>query len=69
VSGAGHDAAFLSRVARAGMVFVPCRGGRSHCPEEWADTDALAAGGAVLYEAVMRLDRQNRETGHGPHSG
>jgi N-carbamoyl-L-amino-acid hydrolase len=51
------------------MVFVPCRGGRSHCPEEWADTDALAAGGAVLYEAVMRLDRQNRETGHGPHSG
>lgn len=69
VSGAGHDAAFLSRVARAGMVFVPCRGGRSHCPEEWAYTDALAAGGAVLYEAVMRLDRQNRETGHGPHSG
>jgi N-carbamoyl-L-amino-acid hydrolase len=57
-SGAGHDAAFLSRVGRAGMVFVPCRDGRSHASEEWADTADIALGTAVLVEAVQRLDRK-----------
>jgi N-carbamoyl-L-amino-acid hydrolase len=55
-SGAGHDAAFVSRVAPSAMLFVPCRGGKSHAPEEWAEPDALAAGAAVLREAVLRLD-------------
>lgn len=57
-SGAGHDAAFLSRIAPAAMVFIPCRGGRSHCPEEWADEAALAAGAAVLFNAVRKIDAQ-----------
>jgi len=57
-SGAGHDAAFLSRIGRAGMVFVPCRDGRSHASEEWADTADIALGTAVLVEAVRRLDKQ-----------
>jgi N-carbamoyl-L-amino-acid hydrolase len=56
-SGAGHDAAFISRIAPSAMVFVPCRAGKSHAPEEWADRDALAAGTAVICEAVKRLDR------------
>lgn len=55
-SGAGHDAAFLSRVAPAAMVFVPCREGRSHTPEEWAEPAALAAGAATMLEAVLRFD-------------
>ena len=56
-SGAGHDAAFMSRIAPAAMVFVPCRAGKSHTPEEWADRDAIAAGAAVIYQAVRELDQ------------
>jgi N-carbamoyl-L-amino-acid hydrolase len=55
-SGAGHDAAFVARFAPAAMVFVPCRDGRSHAPEEWAEPDAIAAGAATIYEAVLRFD-------------
>jgi N-carbamoyl-L-amino-acid hydrolase len=56
-SGAGHDAAFMSRIAPSAMVFVPCRAGKSHAPEEWADRDALAAGAAVIYQAIRNLDQ------------
>jgi N-carbamoyl-L-amino-acid hydrolase len=56
-SGAGHDAAFVARFAPAAMLFVPCREGRSHCPEEWAEPDAIAAGAATIFEAVLRFDR------------
>lgn len=55
-SGAGHDAAFIARFAPSAMVFVPCRDGRSHTPEEWAEPDAIAAGAATIYEAVLRFD-------------
>jgi N-carbamoyl-L-amino-acid hydrolase len=55
-SGAGHDAAFMSRICRSGMVFVPCLAGISHAPEEWADKDGLAMGASVLLEAVKTLD-------------
>ena len=58
VSGAGHDAAYLSRVAPAAMVFIPCREGRSHTAEEWAENDDIALGAAVLYETVLKLDQQ-----------
>ncbi|MBV9459733.1 MAG: Zn-dependent hydrolase, partial [Bradyrhizobium sp.] len=50
-SGAGHDAAFMSRICRSAMLFVPCRAGKSHAPEEWADRDAVAAGAAVILQA------------------
>jgi N-carbamoyl-L-amino-acid hydrolase len=56
-SGAGHDAAFMSRICPAAMVFVPCRAGKSHAPEEWAEREAIAAGAAVMLEAVKALDR------------
>jgi beta-ureidopropionase / N-carbamoyl-L-amino-acid hydrolase len=55
-SGAGHDAAFMSRICPSAMVFVPCRAGKSHAPEEWADREAIAAGAAVIYQAVKALD-------------
>lgn len=60
-SGAGHDAAFMAHVAPSAMVFVPCREGRSHAPEEWAEPDAIAAGAAVIHDAVLRLDAQRRQ--------
>lgn len=56
VSGAGHDAAFVARVAPAAMLFVPSRGGLSHCAEEWTEPAALAKGIATLLGAVRRLD-------------
>ena len=56
-SGAGHDAAFLSRICPSAMIFVPCRNGKSHAPEEWADREAIARGAAVVLHAVKSLDR------------
>jgi N-carbamoyl-L-amino-acid hydrolase len=56
-SGAGHDAAFMSRICPSAMVFVPCRAGKSHTPKEWADREAIAAGAAVIYQAVKALDQ------------
>ncbi len=51
------------------MIFVACRDGRSHTPDEWADTDDITLGAAVLYEAVRRLDKTLQEIGtDGTHS-
>lgn len=55
-SGAGHDAAFLARIAPAAMLFVPCVAGRSHCPEEWTDPAALARGASCLLDALLSRD-------------
>jgi beta-ureidopropionase / N-carbamoyl-L-amino-acid hydrolase len=55
-SGAGHDTAWMARVTKAAMIFIPCLGGRSHTPEEYAETADVALGAAVLLEAVKRLD-------------
>ena len=56
-SGAGHDAAFMSRICKSAMVFVPCRGGKSHAPEEWSDREQIAAGAAVIVQAIKALDK------------
>ena len=56
-SGAGHDAAFMSRICPSAMIFVPCRNGKSHTPEEWADREAIGRGAAVVLQAVKTLDR------------
>ncbi len=53
VSGAGHDACYLSRVAPTGMVFVPCENGISHNEEEAATPEDLAAGCHVLLHAML----------------
>ena len=59
-SGAGHDAAHLSHIAPMAMIFTPCRDGRSHCAEEWVEPDQLAAGAAIMLEAVRRIDRSRQ---------
>jgi N-carbamoyl-L-amino-acid hydrolase len=56
VSGAGHDAAFLSQIAPAAMLFVPSRDGMSHCAQEWTDSAALAKGVAAVLRAVRAFD-------------
>lgn len=54
-SGAGHDAMHLAEIAPTGMVFVPCKGGISHNPAEWASIEDIAAGAQVLLGAVRNL--------------
>jgi beta-ureidopropionase / N-carbamoyl-L-amino-acid hydrolase len=39
------------------MVFVPCRNGKSHAPEEWADRNQIAAGAAVILQTITSLDQ------------
>ncbi|MBI3451261.1 MAG: M20/M25/M40 family metallo-hydrolase, partial [Rhodospirillales bacterium] len=53
VSGAGHDAGYISRVAPTGMVFVPCADGISHNEVESATAEDLAAGCNVLLRAML----------------
>ncbi|MGB1236667.1 MAG: Zn-dependent hydrolase [Pseudomonadales bacterium] len=53
VSGAGHDACYISRVAPTGMVFVPCEDGISHNEIENAKPEHLEAGCNVLIQAVL----------------
>jgi beta-ureidopropionase / N-carbamoyl-L-amino-acid hydrolase len=54
VSGAGHDAVYLARVAPAAMIFVPCKDGISHNEIEDARADHLEAGCNVLLQAMLR---------------
>ncbi|WP_332685325.1 M20 family metallo-hydrolase [Bosea sp. (in: a-proteobacteria)] len=54
-SAAGHDARQLHYVCPAGMIFVPCRGGISHNPDEWAEPEHLTAGAQVLADVVWDL--------------
>jgi N-carbamoyl-L-amino-acid hydrolase len=53
VSGAGHDAGYISRVAPVAMVFVPCADGISHNEVESATAEDLAAGCNVLLRAML----------------
>ncbi|MFZ5791181.1 MAG: Zn-dependent hydrolase [Pseudomonadota bacterium] len=53
ISGAGHDAVYLSRVAPTAMVFVPCKDGISHNEIESAKKEDLAAGCDVLLRAMI----------------
>lgn len=53
VSGAGHDAVYVARLAPAGMVFVPCKDGISHNEIEDAKAEHLEAGCNVLLHAML----------------
>jgi N-carbamoyl-L-amino-acid hydrolase len=55
ISRAYHDSLFMSRIAPAGMIFIPCRGGVSHRPDEYASPDAIAHGTAVLADTLASL--------------
>ncbi len=54
VSGAGHDAVYLARVAPTAMIFVPCKDGISHNEIEEAQPAHLEAGCNVLLHAMLR---------------
>jgi N-carbamoyl-L-amino-acid hydrolase len=58
VSGAGHDSAYIARVAPTAMIFVPCAGGLSHNEAESATREDVAAGAQVLLHAVLAMDEK-----------
>ena len=53
VSGAGHDAVHVARIAPAGMIFIPCKDGISHNEIEDAKPEHVAAGCNVLLHAML----------------
>jgi N-carbamoyl-L-amino-acid hydrolase len=55
ISRAYHDSLFMSRLVATGMIFIPCRGGVSHRPDEYASPEAIADGTAVLADTLARL--------------
>ncbi len=55
VSRAYHDSLFISRVAPAGMLFIPCRNGYSHRPDEYSSPEDIARGTLILAESLARL--------------
>jgi N-carbamoyl-L-amino-acid hydrolase len=53
VSGAGHDAVYMARLAPTGMIFIPCKDGISHNEIEDAKPEHITAGGNVLLHAML----------------
>jgi hydantoinase/carbamoylase family amidase len=58
MSGAGHDSVFTSKRVPTSMIFVPCRDGLSHHPEEFCSAEDCATGASVILQAVVRYDRK-----------
>jgi N-carbamoyl-L-amino-acid hydrolase len=57
VSRAYHDSLFMSRIAPTGMLFIPCRNGYSHRPDEFASSEDIARGALILAETLAQLSR------------
>ena len=55
LSGAGHDAQYMAAIGPTGMIFVPSRGGRSHCEEEFTPMDDVEHGARTLFLAALDL--------------
>ena len=57
VSRAYHDSLFMARIAPTAMLFIPCRGGFSHRPDEYASPEAIANGALILAQALASLSQ------------
>jgi ureidoglycolate amidohydrolase len=57
VSRAYHDSLFMARIAPVGMVFIPCRGGVSHRPDEYSAPQEIETGATVLASTLARLSQ------------
>lgn len=55
VSRAYHDSLFMARLCPTGIIFIPCRGGVSHRPDEYSSPDAIARGAEVLALTLATL--------------
>jgi ureidoglycolate amidohydrolase len=57
VSRAYHDSLFISRIAPVAMLFIPCRNGYSHRPDEYAAPEDIVRGTLVLAETLAALSK------------
>jgi len=57
VSGAVHDSSVIAELTDTGMIFVPSKKGRSHCPEEHSDLKDIEIAANILLEAVIELSK------------
>jgi N-carbamoyl-L-amino-acid hydrolase len=55
VSRAYHDSLFMAQIAPIAMIFIPCRGGVSHRPDEFSSLQDIAAGTRILAASLARL--------------
>jgi len=55
VARAYHDSSFVSCIAPTAMLFIPCRGGVSHRPDEYASPEWIGSGVHVLARTLARL--------------
>ena len=55
ISGAGHDAMVMAEITDSCLIFVPSRGGRSHCPEEWTDYEQIQKGAQLMLETLLEI--------------
>jgi ureidoglycolate amidohydrolase len=55
VSRAYHDSLFMARVSPTTMIFIPCRNGWSHRPEEYSTLEHIRSGTEVLAHTMARL--------------
>ena len=55
VSRAYHDSLFMARIAPIAMIFIPCRNGVSHRPDEYATPADIARGTSVLASVLAKL--------------
>jgi ureidoglycolate amidohydrolase len=55
ISRAYHDSLFLSRIAPMAMLFIPCRNGYSHRPDEYASIEDISRGALILAETLAAL--------------
>jgi N-carbamoyl-L-amino-acid hydrolase len=55
MSGAGHDAVNMARIAPSAMIFIPCKDGISHNEAEYSSPEAIAAGADVLLSTLLDL--------------
>ena len=63
ISGAGHDSVFTSKKCPTSMIFINCRNGVSHHPEEWSSKEDCAAGASTLMGAALRFDQERYKRG------
>jgi N-carbamoyl-L-amino-acid hydrolase len=59
VSAAGHDARHMAPLTRSAMIFVPCRTGLSHHPDEWTEPEHASAGAQVLLDLIHALANES----------
>jgi ureidoglycolate amidohydrolase len=57
VSRAYHDSLFMARIAKVAMLFIPCRHGYSHRPDEYAHPDDIVRGTVILAETLAAFSR------------